>query len=341
MPLNAFTGGSSSGFSRVAVSNSACSAMPLNAFTGGNSSGTAHIRVTNSSCSPAPLNAFSGGSAQGAARIGVNNSSCAPAPLNAFGGGSAQGASNIRIANSSCDPAPLNAFAGGDSGGFSRLLVSNASCDPAPLNAFAGGSSSGFDHVAEIALNPTACATLPIVLLSFQAILINDEVLITWETLTETNNDYFTIEKSDDGVDFFSIATQEGAGNSSTTLSYQVIDPNPLPGISYYRLSQTDFDGSTSYSELVVVENELGKARWSVYPNPVVDGDLYIEFNQPLANDVSLVLHDLTGREMDETIWCIESPYKIQIKVDHLAKGVYILEINLGSIVEHWRILVE
>ncbi len=341
MPLNAFTGGSSAGFASVSVSNSACSAMPLNAFTGGSASGSASVGVSNSSCSPAPLNAFSGGAAQGAATVGVSNSSCSPAPLNAFGGGSAQGAASLGVANSACSPAPLNAFAGGSAGGSATVEVVNSACDPVTLNAFAGGSSAGFAHIAEIALDQSTCVSLPIELLSFQAVLQDGEVLLTWETLTEINNDFFTVQRSGNGVDFVAITAVKGAGDSDELQTYQVVDPNPLPGMSYYRLGQTDYDGTEAHSHLVIIENMPEQIHGELHPNPVTGDVAFITFNQPIANETQLQLHDLTGRKLSGITWCVEDSRRLQVNVDDLAQGVYVLQVSWGRLSQQWKIVIE
>ena len=110
---------------------------------------------------------------------------------------------------------------------------------------------------------------LPIELLSFTADLNNSSVDLKWQTVSEINNDYFTLEKSSDGLTWQAFEEQPGAGNSSTILNYLAIDLSPFKGVSYYRLKQTDFNGSYQYSNIESVNfitNEV-----SVYPNPFKD----------------------------------------------------------------------
>jgi hypothetical protein len=111
---------------------------------------------------------------------------------------------------------------------------------------------------------------LPIELLDFKAKLTGDDVLLDWTTASEINNDYFTIQRSLDAINFESIAHVSGAGNSNDVLSYNDIDSDvDYEGVIYYRLMQTDFDGQTSYSGLVPVDlKSLIQNTWSVYPNP-------------------------------------------------------------------------
>jgi hypothetical protein len=92
---------------------------------------------------------------------------------------------------------------------------------------------------------------LPIELLYFNAVCKNDIVSLNWSTASEINNDYFSIEKSHDGLTFENIGNIQGAGNSNSILNYSYSDANPFTDISYYRLKQTDFNGNNTYSFMV------------------------------------------------------------------------------------------
>jgi hypothetical protein len=91
---------------------------------------------------------------------------------------------------------------------------------------------------------------LPISMLEFTAAPENDAVRIEWSTLSETNNDFYTIERSKYGKIFESVLRLSGAGNSNDFNNYLVYDNEPYEGHSYYRLKQTDFDGNFTYSGL-------------------------------------------------------------------------------------------
>ncbi len=164
-------------------------------------------------------------------------------------------------------------------------------------------------------------APLPINLVSFNAESEGYQVLLTWETASETNNDFFTIEKSSDGVGFTELGKVSGAGNSSELLSYQYIDQYPFGGKSYYRLKQTDFDGEYSYSEVVVVQNMLDLSL-NIYPNPIHD-KATVQFNQKIelsSVDVSVV--DMTGRLIQSSISKINDSI-IDIDLSSVVPGIY------------------
>jgi hypothetical protein len=108
---------------------------------------------------------------------------------------------------------------------------------------------------------------LPITLLNFTAEKNGESVLLKWTTASETNNDYFEIEKSADGINFRVVAKIKGAGSSSQLVDYSYEDSNPFTGTSYYRLKQVDFDGRFTYSSIRVVHFN-GTTVFSISPNP-------------------------------------------------------------------------
>jgi hypothetical protein len=111
---------------------------------------------------------------------------------------------------------------------------------------------------------------LPVELISFKALALKTTVKLTWETATELNNDFFTILRSKDGVNFNELAWITGAGNSSSKLEYTYIDERPYQGLGYYKLLQTDFDGTQEDlgTVLVRMDNSHTTLLISSYPNP-------------------------------------------------------------------------
>lgn len=128
---------------------------------------------------------------------------------------------------------------------------------------------------------PIICAIpLPIELLSFDATCVDRSIQLTWSTASETNNNYFTIERSTDGVSFTPIQTIEGAGNSTQQLNYYYKDePVQLNQLYYYRLKQTDFDGEVKIYPHLRAEKCKGKEEMIVFTNPT-DGIIIFQFSQ-------------------------------------------------------------
>jgi hypothetical protein len=161
-----------------------------------------------------------------------------------------------------------------------------------------GNSQSIFDNFL---VSYTACLdlTLPIELISFSAIPLEKEVQLNWSTASETNNDYFTIERSTNGIDFEEIENLAGAGNSSVILDYSAIDKNPILGTSYYRLKQTDFNGDFSYSDIVSVQFEGTKPNnIRLFPNPNNGQLLNISLNSARDESIQLKVYSIFGTDV-------------------------------------------
>ena len=133
---------------------------------------------------------------------------------------------------------------------------------------------------------------LPISLLTFTGECLNETVKIEWVTALEINNEYFNVERSADGINFTSISKIDGAGNSTKTLKYSTIDFSPLKGWSYYRLKQTDLDGTMTTSKVIVVrECNYNTTQLSTYAyfNPDQQNiKVFIATDTPLKFSVAL-----------------------------------------------------
>ncbi|MCC6840214.1 MAG: hypothetical protein IT230_08660 [Flavobacteriales bacterium] len=119
---------------------------------------------------------------------------------------------------------------------------------------------------------------LPITLVEFGATANAGTVLLEWATASEKDNAFFTVERSADAETFEAVLQLPGAGNSSAILHYSAIDRDPLPGLSYYRLRQTDLNGTTTVSDMAVVEHRAS-GTFAVHPNPWFGGALELPRN--------------------------------------------------------------
>jgi len=166
-------------------------------------------------------------------------------------------------------------------------------------------------------------AGLPIELVSFDAILKDREVHLNWMTASEINNQYFSIEHLE-GDSWISIATVNGAGNSSNAIAYKHVDKNPNNNTNYYRLKQTDFDGTSTYSKIVSVrlEDKI-EVKSNVYPNPFSN---YLIVNTNAA-DPNILLTNAIGQNVN-IIQHAENENQTIIETQNLPEGVYFLNIN-------------
>ncbi len=184
------------------------------------------------------------------------------------------------------------------------------------------------------------CSALPIELIAFNA-QVNDrnQVDLVWKTATEINNDYFTIERSKDGIQFESLTEVEGAGNSVEIISYSTEDAHPYGGISYYRLKQTDFDGTSSFSEVksVNIKNENG---FVAFPNPMQDVVHLINENLP-QGPISIEIYDLLGKSHYNNK--LESDGKIlSLDINEVAlfeSGTYFLVVREGDATHSFKLI--
>jgi len=168
---------------------------------------------------------------------------------------------------------------------------------------------------------------LPIELAYFQASLQYNRVQLKWETISEINNDYFLVERSSDGIHFELVQKVVGAGNSKITLQYEIYDPLPLSGKSYYKLSQVDFDGKSATFKIVSVNSDR-EAVLQVYPNPTAD---FLYFNCSVCN-YSVALRDANGRLQLEGIVVSEIEQgKFGIDLTPLEPGVYFVMVKVSD----------
>lgn len=167
---------------------------------------------------------------------------------------------------------------------------------------------------------------LPIELTFFDAKLNSaGEVDLEWQTATEINNDYFTIERSRNALDWDKINIITGAGNSNQVLTYSAIDNSLNKGVYYYRLKQTDFDGKYSYSEIRSVNiRSLESLEIAIFPNPS-QSKITIEGNQTELKEIliyNVFGQDLTSftkrRDVNETT--------VIIDLSHLNSGLYFIK---------------
>lgn len=187
----------------------------------------------------------------------------------------------------------------------------------------AGANKPVYDNYVLQRFNPS---TLPIELLDFslKENELKSNVKLNWTTATETNNNYFTIERSKMGLTWNPIGKIKGAGNSQEILNYSFTDLLPQNGISYYRLKQTDFDGKFSYSPILSCNLKVNKS-FMFYPNPSKEGQA-ITLRSKFPIESSIKIFNMQGVLIKEVLPSIEkSKLKLYFQ---LPAGSYFLEVN-------------
>jgi hypothetical protein len=128
---------------------------------------------------------------------------------------------------------------------------------------------NGTAFVDHMRITVYTTSILPVELIDFYAHNVSlKEVKCSWVTATESNTDYFEVERSANGIDFQSISRQKANGNSIDLIEYSSTDSSPLGGVSYYRLRMVDLDGTVTYSKIKSV-NRVEGVKELVFPNPV------------------------------------------------------------------------
>ena len=135
---------------------------------------------------------------------------------------------------------------------------------------------------------------LPIELLSFNAAtcVYDKEVCLDWTTATEINNDYFTVERSADAVNYTEAVSLNGAGTSNQTHYYTAIDNKPFNGINYYRLKQTDFDKNSKYSPIITITSDFEVK----VQNPALASEVPVIIKGKLGELFHVRFYDSLGR---------------------------------------------
>lgn len=165
----------------------------------------------------------------------------------------------------------------------------------AGTNDFSGTINTNFSNCSS---NACGDISLPVELLDFTAEYLGGKVELAWTTATETNNAHFLVQRSSDGAvfkDISKIESQAIGGNSSNRLDYKFIDRSPLYSTSYYRLKQTDLDGTSETFALKFIDTDGGlNVRPEVFPNPAKDFAT-IRLNG-LADELEIVLLSVEGK---------------------------------------------
>ena len=129
-------------------------------------------------------------------------------------------------------------------------------------------------------------------LISFNGAAADGKVKLNWATASETNNDYFTIERSNDAVTFEPVGYVNGAGNSNIMNEYMFYDNAPF-ALSYYKLKQTDFDGTSTFSEIIAVNTLSNSSHIQITS---LENMLYIQPNIKISGVMLVNVYDLNGK---------------------------------------------
>lgn len=245
------------------------------------------------------------------------------------GGGGGGGGGYICITNPTGLTQSVN---GGNNGENKNAIISNFK----PNGATKGAAG-------QLATNPpnpySGSVSLPVELTSFTGKIINTKAQLNWTTASEKNNNFFTISRSNDGVNYVQLAQVQGRGTSTIKMEYGYLDNTPVKGINYYRLKQTDMNGSSKNFQPIAVEiGNMGKNNSSeiaAYPNPFKDLFTLKVYCKEEKGNAQLKLSDKQGRLVQfQEVKLVEGPnFFIFNALTAIPQGIYLLSVkqNDGS----------
>src|SRR5258706_2381577 len=178
-------------------------------------------------------------------------------------------------------------------------------------------------------------APLPVTIISFSGMAVPHGIQLSWNTAEEPNNDYFTLERSSDGINYEAIDNIDGSGNTSHTVQYTYVDESPDNGVNYYRLSQTDFDGSQRTFEPISVTGGKDASSLSVvnvYPNPF-NGDFLLTYHSDEKTTTVLEILNPEGKRVYSEALKSGSGvnvYDFNSKIQ-LSHGIYFVALSQGK----------
>jgi hypothetical protein len=183
-------------------------------------------------------------------------------------------------------------------------------------------------------------APLPVVLSDYKVVRTGSEVTVSWTTTAEWKNSHFSIERSQDGVQF-TVIGQVAGENKATGSTYSYIDKQPLTGNSFYRLSQTDKDGTTKYFDIRAISLTPGADGLTVFPNPAPAGQsVTLGVNYATAGKISVHIINAQGLRVQTASYQKGQGYWRQpLPVATLAPGVYIVHVKGEGFERQYRLL--
>lgn len=181
-------------------------------------------------------------------------------------------------------------------------------------------------------------APLPVELTSFSGKRIREEIQLSWNTVTETQNKGFEIYRSTNAESWEEIGWVDGNGTSNQQHYYIFDDRLPENGINYYRLKQVDFDGGFGYSEIIAIEGEQSDFDIRVFPNPTRK-KFNIQIKNPLNQNMKIQIHNNLGmRVWESNLISDESNWSKELEIER--NGIYLISVEIGNEIHFERVVI-
>lgn len=189
-----------------------------------------------------------------------------------------------------------------------------------------GGSASYTNDLWKLSNN----SVLPVTLSSVKAYQQNSGIIVEWKVENESGIKQYDIEKSSNSTTFIKVAVQPAKGNNSSTVNYAWQDLSPAEGNNFYRIQGIGIDGEIKYSPVMKVSTGKGRAAYEVYPNPVTDGTIQVQFINQVKGVYQVRLLNTSGQVILTEKIAHEAGSSTQTinPGSQLRKGYYILEVT-------------
>jgi hypothetical protein len=174
----------------------------------------------------------------------------------------------------------------------------------------------------------TAGAVLPVTFTSLSSSCEQDAIKLSWETTTETNNDYFTAERSIDGKKFTSLGTLKGSGTSSESHHYFFMDAIPEGSVAYYRIQQTDFNGQSEYSWLIPAAPCGNQETLNL---SFANGVLHLITNNKKGGNFQVDVFDAKGEKVHSGEFMLQRGENVFDIMLNNANGIYFVSLSNGQ----------
>jgi len=187
----------------------------------------------------------------------------------------------------------------------------------------------GYGEIEEYTVRISNPISLPVELISFNAICYDEKVLVNWITASEYNTSHFNLEKSRNGIDWEIIHTEQAAENSTQLITYGFMDKNIFNDANYYRLNQYDLDGVyEQFGPISINCLQTTNGYFSVFPNPSSTAFSVIVNNELLIGDATLLITNDMGKEIyTKNIKVLPGIKLFNIENLDVSSGVYYISI--------------
>ena len=153
---------------------------------------------------------------------------------------------------------------------------------------------------------------------------------LLWATNMEPMNDFFVVQRSENGVDFQILKEIDSRGNSLATEFYKVLDEEPLSGKNYYRLVQTLKDGTIHYSNIFMADFDIDLNSFVIFPNPAQD-EIHVNL-KPFEGQAALIqIFDARGTLVKTHQVDVASTYPERIELEGIVNGLYLMTVKLDG----------